>query len=116
MAFDRSAGRIDDVALDVPSLQRAKDPELVLPGFIADGDPYVGGQRPLLFMGLDQVQHCLQTRRGLRLCDHVHGRLIAPAVVECDFPFGRRKFQRHCQNQYVTNTRVCLIGTHDVLP
>ncbi|PRX84439.1 hypothetical protein B0G73_1605 [Paraburkholderia sp. BL25I1N1] len=74
IAFDRNAGRIDDVALEVLSLQRATDPERVLAGFIADGDPYVGGQRPLPFVGLDQVQHCLQTSRGLRLRDGVDGR------------------------------------------
>ena len=87
---------------DVPSLQRATDPERVLAGFIADSDLYVTGESPLLFVGLDQVQHCQQARRSLRLCDRVHCRHLAPALVECDFPFDRRQFQRHFRHSTST--------------
>ncbi|TDN58733.1 hypothetical protein [Paraburkholderia sp. BL10I2N1] len=41
MAFNRNAGRIDDMALNVSGLQRTTDPEGVLPGLIAHDDPYV---------------------------------------------------------------------------
>jgi hypothetical protein len=115
VAFDRNAGRIDDVAVNVTELQRATDPKRILPGLVTHNDLYVLRQRPLLPVGRDQGQHCLQSSLSLWLCDRVHGRLLAPAVVKRDFPFGRRQFQRHCQHRYVTTTRVCLIGTHDVL-
>jgi hypothetical protein len=51
---------------------------------------------------------------GLRLRDRVHGRLLAPAVVQRDLPFGRCEFERHRQHQLL-GTRVCLICTHDAL-
>lgn len=54
-AFDRNAGRIDDVALDAARLQRATDPERVLAKFVADDDAHAGRQRPLQTLLFDYV-------------------------------------------------------------
>lgn len=81
VAFDRNAGRIDDVALDAACLKRTRDPEPVLAGLITDDDAHICWQRPLLAVLFNQVQHRLQTRRSLRLRDRMHRRLLAVPVV-----------------------------------
>jgi hypothetical protein len=93
VAFDRNARRIDDVALDAARLQRATDPERVLAGFVAHDRAYARRQRPLVLVRLDETQHRLQARRGLRLRDRVYGRLLAPSVVQCDLPLRRSKLE-----------------------
>jgi hypothetical protein len=85
VAFDRNAGRIDDVALDAARLQRATDPERVLAGLVADDGAHAGRQRPLVLVLFDQVQHRLQAGGGLRF-RRMHRRLLAPAIVQRNLP------------------------------
>jgi hypothetical protein len=93
VAFDRNARWIDDMALDAARLERATDPERVLASFVADDDAHAGRQRPLQLLLFDHVKHGLQAGGGLGLRDRVHGRPLAPAIVQRDLPLRRSQLE-----------------------